>query len=251
MSFKVRPSVFSAGRQNFSREPVQFGVADFYGFPTLPGRMSTSESYLINVNKRQKGAETDLFTPQRYRQFFRALPNGGKKVLDLGCATGRGGAVLKSLNPSLDITGLDCLQDRLDELDRNIYSETLCGFTSNIPEADRTYDAVVAGEFLEHVPPSQVDATLSEVFRVLKLRGVFLLTTPNPGYLKNKFLGLSVLIDTAHVTQHYPYILRTRLRQVGFSSVRIRGCGKVSNYVGTRFPWLAVYGSYFVSATKW
>ena len=116
---------------------------------------------------------------------------------------------------------------------------------------DRSVDAVVAGEFLEHLPPSQVSTTLCEFFRVLKLHGRLILTTPNPYYLKNRIKSLSVLSDPAHMTQHYPEILRHRLLEIGFSNIKIRGSGRVSNLIGTTFPWLGVYGSYLIVAEKW
>ena len=76
------------------------------------------------------------------------------------------------------------------------------------------------------------------------------MTTPNPRYLKNRIRGLSVLSDPSHVTQHYPEILKRRLMGIGFSSVEIKGSGKVSRFLGTRFP-LFFYGSYLLSAKKW
>jgi ubiquinone/menaquinone biosynthesis C-methylase UbiE len=135
-------------------------------------------------------------------------------------------------------------------LDSSVYSQAVVGFTQNLPFEDRSVDAVVAGEFLEHVPPKFIEPTLCEFFRVLKLHGVFSMTTPNPRYLKNRIRGLSVLSDPSHVTQHYPEILKQRLMGVGFSSVKINGSGKVSRFLGKRLP-LFIYGSYLLSAKKW
>ena len=171
--------------------------------------------------------------------------------MDVGCGIGRGGAALKACDAALKLTGLDCVPERIEALDKTIFLEGLCAFTTEIPVESGHFDAIVAGEFLEHVPPVQIDATLAEFFRVLRLRGRLLLTTPNPNYLKNKIKDLSVLQDKSHQTQHYPDCLAYRLRLVGFSRIKILGSGKVTRILGQHFPWLSVYGSYLISGDKW
>lgn len=116
---------------------------------------------------------------------------------------------------------------------------------------DYSFDAIVGGEFIEHVPPSDVDVTLAEFFRVLRLRGRVLLTTPNPNYLKNKLRNLSVLSDASHLCQHYADSLRLRLRAIGFSRIRVCGSGRMTRYIGQRIPFLPLYGSYLIQADKW
>ncbi len=212
--------------------------------------MPTFNSHLIQVNQNQTGSTTDGFTESRYRMFSRYLPRQAGTVLDVGCNTGRGGAVLKRINPEWELIGLDCVPERVALLPENIYRRRICGFTVDIPIPDRSVDAVVAGEFIEHLPPEQVTSTLIEFFRVLRLHGILILTTPNPNYIKNKAYGLSVLMDPSHVSQHHPEILRRRLMEIGFSSIKSWGTGRVSEKVGTRLP-LFCYGSYMMSARKW
>jgi SAM-dependent methyltransferase len=200
------------------------------------------------LNLSQTESEHDPFTEDRYRQFYRFLPKDAHSVLDIGCNTGRGGRVLKSLDNNLLIYGLDAVRDRLDRLPKNVYEEGVHGYSTKIPNSDNTYDAIVAGEFIEHIYQADVDQTLGEIFRVLKVGGRFLLTTPNPGDIKRKFRGRSVL-GGAHVSQHFPDTLKLKLRMAGFSRVRIYGSGKVSRYVGYHFP-LSIYGSYLAIGDK-
>lgn len=213
--------------------------------------MTIEEGFLLEHNRAQTGAETDSFTVERYRQMHSHLPPGAKDVIDVGCATGRGGVIMKQLSSSLHITGLDCVPERIAQLDKTVYQNTLCCFSTRIPVPNDSFDSIVGGEFIEHVPPNEIDATLTEFFRVLRLRGRLILTTPNPHYIKNKFRGLSVLLDKAHVTQHYPDCLKNRLRAIGYSRVKIYGSGRMIRYIGQRFPIVAVYGSYLVTADKW
>ncbi len=77
-----------------------------------------------------------------------------------------------------------------------------------------------------------------------------MLTTPNPGYIKNKLSGTSVY-GMSHLTQHFPKVLRFRLQMHGFSGVKMYGAGKVSTFLGGHFPFMQVYGSYLAVANKW
>jgi SAM-dependent methyltransferase len=200
-------------------------------------------------NLEQVGSETDPFTESRYAQFCKLLPAGALKVLDVGCNTGRGGAVLKRLRPELQIYGLDLLQQRLDRLPRDVYSGTVCGSATEVPSADETYDAIVAGEFIEHLLPIDAHRFVADAFRVLKVRGRLLLTTPNPGDVKLRLRGGTTL-GGAHLSQHHPRTFKTVLRMYGFSQVHVRGSGKVTWYLGDRFPWLGIYGSYLAMGVK-
>src|ERR1700752_4262939 len=100
---------------------------------------------LVEANRSQRVSETDSFTPDRYRQMAGHFPEGAKKGLDVGCNTGRGGAVLKALDPAFELTGLDCVPERLAALDRAVYSRALCGFSNTIPADDRSFDVIVGG----------------------------------------------------------------------------------------------------------
>lgn len=201
------------------------------------------------LNLTQPESERDPFTEERYAQFYRHFPKGAKKVLDIGCNTGRGGKVLKELNPNLFIHGLDAVKDRLDRLPPDAYESGVHGYSTKIPNDDGTYDVVVAGEFIEHIYQADVDQTLGEIFRVLKVGGRLLLTTPNPLDIKRKRRGESIL-GGSHVSQHFHDTLALKLKMSGFSRVKIEGSGKVTRYLGTKFP-LLVYGSYLAMGDKY
>jgi SAM-dependent methyltransferase len=200
-------------------------------------------------NQLQEGSETDPFTESRYAQFASFLPPGPLKVLDVGCNTGRGGAVLKARRPEVALYGLDLLQSRLDRLPRDVYSGTVCGSATQVPSDDETYDAIVAGEFIEHLLPMDAHRFVADAFRVLKVGGRLLLTTPNPGDVKRRLRGGTVL-GGAHLSQHHPGTFKTVLRMYGFARVRTLGSGKVSWYLGQRFPWLGIYGSFLAMGDK-
>jgi ubiquinone/menaquinone biosynthesis C-methylase UbiE len=203
----------------------------------------------IKQNIEQAVSETDLFTRERYVQFHRFLPKDAKTILDVGANTGRGGQRLAELNSDYRLTALDCVQSRLDALPK-CYCGNICGLSNAIPVEDQSFDAIVAGEFLEHLYPSDVDPTLCEFQRVLKVRGRLLMTTPNPAYVR-LWLSDGTVYTVSHLTQHWPGILKSRLQTHGFSRVRICGSGKMSRYLGYHFPILAFYGSYLITGDKY
>ena len=198
-------------------------------------------------NARQP--QNDTFTEERYEQFARMLPRGPLRVLDVGCNTGRGGVRLKQLRPDIELVGLDAVLERLNALPPGVYTDGIQCLSTAVPCPDQSFDAIVAGEFLEHLYPSDVDATLCEFQRALRIGGRLLLTTPNPNYLRNRF-ARGTVYGVSHLTQHFPLTLRRRLMMHGFAKVAIRGSGKVSRYCGTLVPFLPLYGSYLISADK-
>jgi ubiquinone/menaquinone biosynthesis C-methylase UbiE len=208
-----------------------------------PARENYEEQNLL-----QEDAVTDPFTQERYAQFSRHLSSEAKHVLDVGCANGRGGIKLKELRPELKLYGLDCVQTRLEALPA-AYDEKILGLSTNIPLEDQSLDAILAGEFLEHLYPSDVDATLCEFQRVLKIGGRLLMTTPHPTCFINRFGGRTVY-GQSHLTQHHPKILVQRLLSHGYNKVKIRGSGKATRLFGEWSPLLGVYGSFLIQADK-
>lgn len=144
--------------------------------------------------------------------------------------------------------GLDCVKERLDKLPPS-YHSGICGLTSQIPIDDQYCDAIIAGEFLEHLYPADVDSTLCEFQRILTIGGMLLMTTPNPYSLKMR-KRKGTVYGVAHLTQHFPETLKHRLKMHGFSNIKIVGSGRATRHFGEWMPWLSVYGSYLIIASK-
>src|SRR5438128_9896728 len=98
---------------------------------------------IVAANRSQSVSQTDSFTLDRYSQFYAHFPRGATTVLDVGCNTGRGGRTLKARDASLEITGLDCVPERVAMLDETVYARALCGFSTGIPAEDASFDVVV------------------------------------------------------------------------------------------------------------
>lgn len=201
------------------------------------------------LNAAQRVAEADPFCEARYVQFSRHLPHGVARVLDVGCSIGTGGAALRSQRPELELVGLDLLDRRLARLPPGTYRGGLCGLATTLPLRAARFDAIVAGEFIEHLRYADVLPTLAEFRRILRPGGTLLMTTPNPDSLMLKARRASML-GGAHLSAHYPKQLAQMLAEVGFGPASWCGSGKASRLVGERFPYFDAYGSYLIRATS-
>jgi 2-polyprenyl-3-methyl-5-hydroxy-6-metoxy-1,4-benzoquinol methylase len=95
---------------------------------------------------------------------------------------------------------------------------------------DRRFDAVVAGEFLEHV--YYPDRIMNKVSNILIPGGIFVGSVPNAFSLKNRVKYLfankkyTPLSDPTHINQFSAYELRDMLKKY-FSKVEIIGMGRL------------------------
>lgn len=200
------------------------------------------------INRKQREAETDSFTARRYAQFASHLEDGPLRVLDVGSSTGRGGEELRRHLPEVELWALDCVSERLDRIDRAVYRSVLCAEAMSIPVADGFVDAIIAGEFIEHLTPEDAAASLREFYRVLRSGGSVLLTTPNPRYVRLLVPGRTVT-GGAHLSEWTPGSLIGLLQASGFRKEFVEGTGRVSSILGRHLP-DRVYGSYMIGAVR-
>jgi|ERR1700674_1785091 len=97
----------------------------------------------------------------------------GKSILDVGCGP-RGS--LEWADNAKETIGLDPLVDQYRKLGINSHKmRYVCAPSEQIPFPDEYFDFVTSFNSLDHV--DDVDSTLSEMTRVLKSEGTFLLIT--------------------------------------------------------------------------
>jgi 2-polyprenyl-3-methyl-5-hydroxy-6-metoxy-1,4-benzoquinol methylase len=155
---------------------------------------------------------------------------GAKSVLDVGCGAGEITAALA--RAGFDVVGVDIAEEalrrarvRTPELDLR-----RAEVGGEWPLADASYDAVWAGETIEHV--TDTAAWLSEVRRVLRSGGVLLLSTP--AHERLTLLGLALSARrfeerfdprADHVRFYTRRTLARLLADFGFERIEVRGAG--------------------------
>ena len=122
------------------------------------------------------------FKHTRYGFAFENIQDGCK-CLDYGCYDG---AFIKRVmdNKKVQYTGIDKNKDMVAE---NPYDLDLWYFENQLPFDDKNFDFVSMLDVLEHI--SDKDEVLSEINRVLKKDGIFVVTVPKRNIFSFMDLG--------------------------------------------------------------
>ena len=164
-----------------------------------------------------------VFVPERI-PLFRDAIGRGKRVLDLGC---RSGALTRHFLDGNSVVGLDVDAAALEKAAALGIEPLQADVEQPLPLEDSSFDAVVAGELLEHL--RFPDALLAEIRRVLRPGGVLVGSVPNAFRVQSRlrFLrGRSPEDDPTHLRMFSPAALRVLL--AGFEEVQL-------SYVGGRY----------------
>ena len=98
---------------------------------------------------------------------------------------------------------------------KNLNIETIwADFSLQIPLPTSSFDVVIAGEVLEHLPYPGI--TISEVSRILKPEGLFIGSVPNSYHLKNRLRvlkGRLIDYDQTHLRAYNVMLLRQYLEK--------------------------------------
>jgi SAM-dependent methyltransferase len=150
---------------------------------------------------------------------FREWVGGpGRRVLDVGC---RYGAMTRAYAAGNDVVGMDVDKEALAEAAKLGIYTLWADATEPLPLPDASFDVVVAGELLEHLP--MPDRTVAEIHRVLKPGGWFVGSVPNAYRLKNRavfLVGKPPETDPTHLRMFSPTLLGSLL--AGFEHLELR-----------------------------
>jgi SAM-dependent methyltransferase len=184
--------------------------------------LSLSERY--EEHHRERRAEGDfVFVPERI-PFFQEAIGRGSRVLDLGC---RSGAFTRHFVAGNEVVGLDVDRAALARAAELGIETVVADVEEPLPFPDESFDAVVAGELLEHL--RFPDALVAEVRRVLRPGGVLVGSVPNAYRLQSRlrFLrGRAPEDDPTHLHMFSPSDVRSLL--AAFEDVTI-------DFVGGRY----------------
>ncbi len=173
---------------------------------------------------RERRAEGDfVFVPERIPLFVAAIGRG-KRVLDLGC---RSGALTRHFLDGNEVVGLDVDRAALAKAEALGIEPVQANVEEPLPFEDACFDAVVAGELLEHL--QFPDELVREIHRVLRPNGVIVGSVPNAFRLQGRLkfmLGRAPENDPTHLHMFSPAAVRGLLAE--FEDVRL-------SFVGGRY----------------
>lgn len=152
----------------------------------------TAEKILKKVQKDydQISEEFHQTRQKQWKEFEKFLPymENGETVADLGCGNGR---FYKFLNQhrKVNYIGIDNSKNLLEEAKKQFSKvKFLEGNLLKIPLKDSSIKIAVAIASFHHIPSKKLRAkSLKEIYRILKLKGKFIITVWNlfqPKYIK-------------------------------------------------------------------
>jgi len=181
--------------------------------------MSLGELYERHHRERRSGGEF-VFVPERIPLIKEAVGEG-HKVLDLGC---RSGALTQHFVEGNEVVGVDVDRVALAKAEERGITPVVADVEEPLPFPDESFDAVVAGELLEHLGFPQT--LVSEILRVLGPGGSFVGSVPNAFNLQRRLrflLGKPPEPDPTHLRMFSDEQLRELLADFEDVSVTFVG----------------------------
>lgn len=161
------------------------------------------------------------------RRFLLEHLAAGERALDAGC--GEGWFASELIRAGVSVVALDIAEEPLRRARARVpgLDARLIDPDGTWPFADASFDAVWAGETLEHI--ADTAGWLSQARRVLRPGGRLLLSTPSHSRLTVLWLALSARAFEAHfdpLADHLRFYTRASLTRLlgglGFADVSVR-----------------------------
>lgn len=146
----------------------------------------------------------------------------GRRVLEVGCGTGRFSTGLRDRGARLTV--LDIGKRLVRDVAAAVGVPGVVGDACRLPFEDESFDAVVSSECVEHTPdPCRA---VAEMCRVVRPGGLVCLTTPNkiwyPSLVAARALGIRKFDGTENWI--FPGAAARAMRAAGLSDLVLDGC---------------------------
>ena len=192
-------------------------LRDFYllsDYLKSEGKIKDSENY-----KRDFSAFLSYISHIKAYDFISSFCKN-KKLLDIGCFIGYGERWITK--QAREIVAIDSNSKAIEfaKQNRNFPNVDFKKIDARkLPFHDETFDIVIAFQLIEHIPPNELSKSLLEVRRVLKMGGIFFITTPNR---KFRLLPFQRPFNPEHYQEFQAERLERVLKKI-FKEVKIKG----------------------------
>lgn len=186
-----------------------------------------------------------------YKMILKEKPGN---FLDIGCSRADFSSLFIKLG--WKVYGIDLDSTLVGEAKNKGLQAYVCDISKGLLFEDEFFDCVFAGEVIEHL--IDTDFFIKEIFRVTKIGGCAIITTPNLVSLENRvriLFGIYPiwvnyrLESPGHVRAYTPKVLKKQLMQHGFIIQEHKG--NWVPFIPQRFiddvkcPWLSITGELF------
>lgn len=177
---------------NFDNLEKVFTGEDFQGTVVAPLRIEASfydRTYFDGGKGEYRGYTTNYFSrafsylSNIYRALSIKLFLHPKRVLDVGCGTGRMVFLLRRLG--IDAHGLEISKYVISRAGSTTQKVITHGDILHLPFEDDSFDLVTTFDVLEHIPTSEIPQAVSECNRVSRHRVLHKIYTVENSWIKN------------------------------------------------------------------
>lgn len=168
------------------------------------------------ISKNIEREKKSPITKDRIKTVISAIKKGRGKLLDVGFGYGFIEEVLRDSHFILH--GIDISPLAVKRIKKKVKGNFRISSILKIPYKDDFFDIVLALEVLEHITPSNTFNALNELKRVLKAKGLMIISVPINEQLEKKCKqGLN---PSGHVRGYTQELIKSELEIAGFKLVQ-------------------------------
>lgn len=145
--------------------------AGWFGRPNAFSYLNIDRDNILRIKKIER--YLSRYAKSRQKKF---------SLLDVGCGDGYIGQKLSKIG--YDVYGLDLSKKLVGLAEKSGVKAKVGDASKNFPFKNNFFDVVFAGEIIEHLFDTR--AFLNEIYRVLRPKGLFVVTTPNLVHLPDR-----------------------------------------------------------------
>lgn len=175
-----------------------------------------------NLSEERKLSHSPIFIDKNHKVASYFYGRKGK-LLNIGLGHGALEKLLIQKKPEIELFGIDISKEAIKKTKDIVDGKYIVASVEKIPFKDNTFDFVVELDVLEHLQKKGLIKSLEEVRRVIKNRGIFIISVPLNESDKDKNLN-------RHLVVFNEYMILQLLRDGGFEIIKTNKLYAFKNY---------------------